>query len=84
MKIYSVRKQHPMHGSWFFMICTVIPSLFDALPHAFSTSLRNMSHQQKSSTSIKIKMFIIWENALKDLGVLDIISIGWRQTKTIT
>ena len=32
MKIYSVRKQHPMHGSRFLsMICTVIRSPLDAL-----------------------------------------------------
>ena len=52
MKIYSVRKQHPMHGSRFLsMICTVIRSPLDiaALLHAFATSLCNLSHYQKVS-----------------------------------
>ena len=57
MKIYSVRKQHPMHGSRFLsMICTVIRSPLDALTnyiaallHAFATSLCNLSHYQKVS-----------------------------------
>ena len=51
MKIYSIRKQHPMHGSRFLaMICTVMrsPSIA-ALLHAFATSLCNLSHYQKVS-----------------------------------
>ena len=48
IKTYSIRKQHPMHGSRFlFMICTVIRSA--ALLHAFATSLCNLSHYQKVS-----------------------------------
>ena len=53
IKIYSIRKQHPMHGSRFlFMICTVIRSplhVITALLHAFATSLCNLSHYQKVS-----------------------------------